>query len=112
MKNTIIRIYIFFSLSYIFSRVKFIIELHYYESECNMWALRVCVYVCAYVRLVGPYQDWLLNTLSAAVEYLRDRLDPDIRDGFDQADLCAATISERERLSASFVSERTCLWRQ
>lgn len=37
------------------------------------------------------------------VEYLQDRLDPDVRDGFDQADLCARLRSVRGRDSASFV---------
>lgn len=37
------------------------------------------------------------------VKYLQDRLDPDVRDGFDQADLCARLRSVRGRDSASFV---------
>lgn len=41
----------------------------------------------------------ITKCLLPIVEYFRDRLDPDVRDGFDQSDLCAATIgkSERER---------------
>lgn len=38
----------------------------------------------------------IIKCLLLVVVYLRDRLDPDVRDGFDQSDLCAATIGKRE----------------
>lgn len=45
-------------------------------------------------------------SLASIVEDLRDPLDPDVRDGFDQADLCVRPRSVKGRDSASFVPQR------